>query len=126
MNFNIIIDIVIKLLLIYSTQITILKILNIKKYFSKDKILGYIILLLLEPFVELINHKINFFCSTIFLIFIISCVSTGITKKNIGYNIFLTIISLAFSYVIYFIAIILSFFIDRIFVDFHSDIIKNR
>ena len=102
-NMNIIIDVTIKLLLIFSTQITILKIVNYKIRFSWNELIGIIILCCAEPLVEIFNYKINFFISTIFLMFLESCVAMIITKNNIGYNIFLTIIGLAFSYVIYFI-----------------------
>ena len=121
---NIVVDVSIKLLLIFSTQIIILKILNDNKYFTLNKIFGYIILIMLEPLIELVNYKTNFFSSTVFLIFVISCVSTVITKKKLGYSIFLTVISLAISYVIYFVSLIIGFFINKIIINSQNDIVN--
>ena len=121
---NIVVDVSIKLLLIFSTQIIILKILNDNKYFTLNKIFGYIILIILEPVVEWVNYKTNFFSSTVFLIFAISCVSTVMTKKKLGYSIFLTVISLAISYVIYFVSLIIGFIIYKMIINSQNDIIN--
>ena len=116
MNINcvIIMSIVRKLLFVFSAQFIVLKIINDKEFFSANKILGYVLLVVLAPIIEIINYKTNFLNSTVFFIFAISCISTLITQKSIGYNIFLIIISVAFCYSIYFIALIIGFFINKI------------
>lgn len=113
-----------KLIIVLSTQTIIFKIINDKNYFSVKKIVGYISLITLEPLIELISYKTNFFNGTIVLIFSISCVSALVTRKNIGYNLFLTIISLACSYAIYFTTLIIVFFINKIIVINENDIIN--
>lgn len=120
----IIVNIVRKLLFVFSTQFIILKIINDKEIFSVNKILGYICLIILAPVIELINYKTNFLNSTVFFVFSMSCISTLITKRNIGYNIFLTTISIAFCYAIYFISLILSFFINKIILKNINDYIN--
>lgn len=109
-----IMDTIRKLVIIVSAQTIVFKILNDKKYFSINKILGYIMLIILEPLIELVNNKINFFYSTVVLIFVISVISTFVTRKKIGYNIFLSVISLACSYAIYFATLIIVFLINKI------------
>lgn len=116
-------DTIRKLVIILSAQTIVFKIINDKKYFSINKVLGYIMLIVLEPLIELINNKTNFFNSTVVLIFVISAISNLITRKKIGYSIFLTIISLACSYAIYFGTLIIVFFINKI-IGLNNDIVN--
>ena len=116
-------DTIRKLVIILSAQTIVFKIINEKNYFSINKVLGYIMLIVLEPLIELINNKTNFFNSTVVLIFVISVISNLITRKKIGYNIFLTIISLACSYAIYFGTLIIVFFINKI-IGLNNDIVN--
>lgn len=101
------IELIRKLFIVLVTQITIFKVINEKNYFSRNKIFGYILLILLVPIVEIINYKTDFFCSTVTLIFFMSFISSSITQKKLGYNLFLVIVSLAFNYLIYFFALII-------------------
>lgn len=55
------IELIRKLFIVLVTQITIFKVINEKNYFSRNKIFGYILLILLVPIVEIINYKTDFF-----------------------------------------------------------------
>lgn len=112
------------LMIVFATQVTIQKIINDKEYFSISKIIGYISFILMEIVVQIVNVKIGFVCSIIVLIFWISCISMIFTKGNIGYNILITTISLAFNYSTYFISLIIVFFINNKIVIIENDIIN--
>ena len=53
-------DTIRKLVIILSAQTIVFKIINEKNYFSINKVLGYIMLIVLEPLIDLINNKTNF------------------------------------------------------------------
>ncbi len=112
------------LMIVFATQVTIQKIINDKEYFSISKIIRYISFILMEIVVQIVNVKIGFVCSIIILIFWISCISMIFTKGNIGYNILITTISLAFNYSTYFISLIIVFFINNKIVIIENDIIN--
>ena len=118
------IELIRKLFIVLVTQITIFKVINEKNYFSRNKIFGYILLILLVPIVEIINYKTDFFCSTVTLIFFMSFISSSITQKKLGYNLFLVIVSLAFNYLIYFFALIIMFMIKKVFLYSSSDMMN--
>lgn len=112
------------LMIVFATQVTIQKIINDKEYFSISKIIEYISFILMEIVVQIVNIKIGFVCSIIVLIFWISCISMIFTKGNIGYNILITTISLAFNYSTYFISLIIVFFINNKIVIIENDVIN--
>lgn len=112
------------LMIVFATQVTIQKIINDKEYFSISKIIGYISFILMEIVVQIVNVKIGFVCSIIVLIFWISCISMIFTKGNIGYNILITTISLAFNYSTYFISLVIVFFINSKIMIIENDIIN--
>ena len=118
------IELIRKLFIVLVTQITIFKVINEKNYFSRNKIFGYILLILLVPIVEIINYKTDFFCSTVTLIFFMSFISSSIIQKKLGYNLFLVIVSLAFNYLIYFFALIIMFMIKKVFLYSSSDMMN--
>lgn len=118
------IELIRKLFIVLVTQITIFKVINEKNYFSRNKIFGYILLILLVPIAEIINYKTDFFCSTVTLIFFMSFISSSIIQKKLGYNLFLVIVSLAFNYLIYFFALIIMFMIKKVFLYSSSDMMN--
>ena len=112
-NTKVIMECIEKVLIIFFTQMTVLKILNKNNIFSRKKPIGYISPILISTIVQFINYKVNFFSGILMLIFLVSCISTVITKRNLGTNIVLVTISLALNYAILFMAIIIVFFINN-------------
>ena len=123
-NTKVIMECIEKVLIIFFTQMTVLKILNENNIFSRKKPIGYISLILISTIVQFINYKVNFFSGILMLIFLVSCISTVITKRNLGTNIVLVTISLALNYAILFIAIIIVFFINSKLIPIENDIIN--
>lgn len=123
-NTKVIMECIEKVLIIFFTQMTVLKILNKNNIFSRKKPIGYISLILISTIVQFINYKVNFFSGILMLIFLVSCISTVITKRNLGTNIVLVTISLALNYAILFIAIIIVFFINSKLIPIENDIIN--
>ena len=93
---------------------TFLKIINDKKYFSINNIIGYILLLMMSFIVVLIKSKVNSSVSVALWSFLMGCIISFTTKRDIGYSIIVTVISLAFNYIIFFIAIVLTFVIEKV------------
>ena len=80
---------------IFAVQMTVFKILNYKVKFSLKNVFGCLSLVLLCFVVQILNSKIDFLYRMIILIFLQSCISTVLTKRNLGTNIVLVTISLA-------------------------------
>ena len=121
---DICIDFIRKIIIVFLSQITIFKVMGDNRFFESKKILNYIELFIIIPIVLIVKYRINFFSSTLILIFLMSLISSNIVKKGIGYNIFLTTSSLAFNYIIYFMAVILEFIINFNIIKINNDIIN--
>lgn len=109
---------------IFAVQMTVFKILNYKVKFSLKNVFGCLSLVLLCFVVQILNSKIDFLYRMIILIFLQSCISTVLTKRNLGTNIVLVTISLALNYAILFMAIIIVFFINNKLIPIENDIIS--
>ena len=109
---------------IFAVQMTVFKILNYKVKFSLKNVFGCLSLVLLCFVVQILNSKIDFLYRMIILIFLQSCISTVLTKRNLGTNIDLVKISLALNYAILFMAIIIVFFINNKLIPIENDIIS--
>lgn len=118
------IDIIIKYIIIILTQITSYKIINDNKYITLSKCSGYVISIVLAILTKFVEYKTDLFCSTIVLVFLMSFIFSIISKKKIGYSLFLTIISLAINYVIYFISLIIAFLITSVIGNKKNDIVN--
>ncbi len=118
------IDLIRKVVIIFLSQITILKVMGDKKFFELRKIISYIGLIAIVPIVLIVKYKVNFFNSTLILILLMSFISRYMTRKSVIYNIFLVISSLAFNYTIYFISVIIVFVIKTKIILITSDIVN--
>ena len=123
-NTKIIIECIEKLVIIFFTQMTVFKILNENNILARKKLIGYIGLILISIIVQFVNYQVNFISGILILIFLLSCLSTLITKRNFGTNILIVTISLAVNYAFLFIAIIIVFSINSKIVSISSDIIN--
>ena len=123
-NTKIIIECIEKLVIIFFTQMTVFKILNENNILARKKLIGYIGLILISIIVQFVNYQVNFISGILILIFLLSCLSTLITKRNLGTNILIVTISLAVNYAFLFIAIIIVFSINSKIVSISSDIIN--
>ena len=123
-NTKIIMECIEKLFIIFLTQMTVFKILNENNIFSRKKLIGYISLILISIIVQFVNYQVNFISGILMLIFLLSCVSTLITRRNLGINIVLVTISLALNYAILFIAISIVFYINSKLVPIPNDVIN--
>ena len=123
-NLSININLIKNLFLVIATQITLLKIINDNNYFSFNKIIGYVCIIIIVPIVQAISNKTNVLTSTTVLIFGLSCIFAISMRENIGYVMLLTIISLACNYAIYFVAVIVVFFINSAIVILEKDFIN--
>ena len=123
-NLSININLIKNLFLVIATQITLLKIINDNNYFSFNKIIGYVCIIIIVPIVQAISNKTNVLTSTKVLIFGLSCIFAISMRENIGYVMLLTIISLACNYAIYFVAVIVVFFINSAIVILEKDFIN--
>ena len=110
--------------IIYCTYFTFIKIINDKEIFSMKKIIAYILLFIMPIIIVFIKSKTNFWIGLIALGLILSCVSTITSNNKRGNSIIITVISLAFNYVIFFIAAIVIFIINRI-INVKSDILNS-
>ena len=108
------IDIIIYTLKIFfismGTYYAVLKNTNEKHKTILD-VIGIIITSIICSSIKYYSNSMN---SIIFLILLLSIIFSGIGKKNIGYYILITTICLSINYIIFFIAIILSYFPNRI------------
>ena len=109
---------------IFAVQMTVFKILNYKVKFSLKNVFGCLSLVLLCFVVQILNSKIDFLYRMIILIFLQSCISTVLTKRNLETNIVLVTISSALNYAILFMAIIIVFFINNKLIPIENDIIS--
>ena len=109
------------LFIVFTTQIAFYRIINDKKHFTFNKLLSYICLIAIVPFIENINNEINSFISTVVLTFLLTCIFSRFVKISIGNTLLLTMISLAFNYSIYFISVIIAFFINKALVIIQND-----
>lgn len=107
--------------IVFMTQITILKMIDDKNYFSMNKIVGYLIIICIIPILRVVSSKTNFFISNAVLVFLLTCVCSISIKEKIGYTLILTIIALACNYAIYFISIVLVFIVNSLIVNINSD-----
>lgn len=123
-NTKIIIECIEKLVIIFFTQMTVFKILNENNILARKKLIGYIGLILISIIVQFVNYQVNFISGILILIFLLSCLSTLITKRNLGTNILIVTISSAVNYAFLFIAIIIVFSINSKIVSISSDIIN--
>ena len=127
MNFNIIsinLNTIRTIFIIIATEITLFKIINDKNYFTNRKILGYICLILTILIIGNIKGKINPVVSTVFFTFLLAIIFSVSIRISIGNTLLVTLISLAVNYVIYFVAIIIVFFINKILFAIQKDIIN--
>lgn len=97
----------------YCAYYTFLKMINDKKYFSMRKISGYISIFGLSIIMTIVKEKTSSFVGIIFLTFMLSCIYAITTNSNIGRSITVTLISLAFNYIIFTISIVISFIINN-------------
>ena len=105
------------------TYFTFVKITN-EKNFSKKKIsIIYIITIVISIISGIIKYKTDSLTGIICLTFFLSVLYSFVNKKNIGYSIVVTIISLSINYALFFITIIINF-MQNIVVFIQNDYIN--
>ena len=105
------------------TYYTYLKIINNKKISNIKSILLYICIFIISIIVTIIKYKINFYSYLLCLCVFLSCICSIVTKKNIGYSIVITTISLSFNYILLVVAVVL-LFIPNIILKIENDVIN--
>ncbi len=94
------------------TLYTFIKITNISKIGKIKLICSSIVIAISSIIVTLMKYNVNQFVSIISMILLFSWLNSLISKSNIGYSIFITIISLSINYVLFFCAISIVFLIN--------------
>ena len=103
------------LFVVLGAYIISFKMLGDKKYFSKNKICGYLILLVFLLLISSIRSRVNFFIRILLYELILSFIYSITTKKDLLYSVVITIISLGFNYVIFFLSSIVAFILSKVF-----------
>lgn len=117
-NSEIIINIAKMLFVVLFTYLTNLKILNKKITTNNTLIFNILCIILISIISGIIRYKVNYLVSLVILILIISVI---FFRDNIGKNMITTVISLSINYIIYLIAIMLCFILNKI-VKVNNDI----
>lgn len=98
------------------------KISNYKNTLNFKLIILYISMLIISILSSTIKYNYNSFAERTFLIFMLGLIFSINTKNKVVYSILLTFISLSINYILYFIVLIISFFINLVFT-FQNDYI---
>lgn len=96
------------------TYFTFCKITNNKTNLKQNWIILFIGLIFISVLVTLMRYKLDAFTVIAGLIFLLSLLFAKITKSNLGYAILIVIISYSFSYILFVVAIMISFIVNLI------------
>lgn len=94
------------------TSYTYIKITNTPKNDIKKSILVSILIAIISMIVTLIKYNSSQFIAIVGLVLLLSYINSIISKNDIGYSIFITIISLSINYILFFGAIFIVFIIN--------------
>ena len=90
------------------------KILNIKET-KITKLIQMIIMILVVTFISvLIRYKSNITLGMITLDIFIACIFSNLTKRNIGYSLMITTVSISINYILYTISITVSYIVCKL------------
>lgn len=90
------------------------KIINFK-ILNKKQILFYLFpIIIICSLCTIVKYKIDTLTSTIFLLLLIGLLCANITKNKLGYSILIATISLSINYIMFFIALSLIYFLNKI------------
>ncbi len=94
------------------TLYAFIKITNVPKLEKRKLLYSCIAVAIASIVITLIKYNVNQYISVISMILLLSCLNSLISKSNIGYSIFITIIALSINYVLFFGAIFIIFIIN--------------
>lgn len=96
------------------TFYTFIKITNTSKNSKRKLIMANLLIVIISILLTFIkyNSNSNSFFTIICMILLLSWVNSSFSKSNIGYSIFVTIISLSVNYILFFIAIFIVFLVN--------------
>lgn len=86
------------------------KIIDIAEIKGYKKVMNYFMIFIIAIICSFIKLKSNFLISMIYLIFLLAIILAKNTKNGIGYSILIITVSLSINYILFFMAISLSFF----------------
>ena len=85
------------------TFYTFIKITNTSKNSKRKLIMANLLIVIISILLTFIKYNSNSFFTIICMILLLSWVNSSFSKSNIGYSIFVTIISLSVNYILFFI-----------------------
>ena len=94
------------------TFYTFIKITNTSKNSKRKLIMANLLIVIISILLTFIKYNSNSFFTIICMILLLSWVNSSFSKSNIGYSIFVTIISLSVNYILFFIAIFIVFLVN--------------
>ena len=102
--------------LILFTYYTYLKVTDSKMTERKKLIFVFVAIIIISVLVTITTLNINKIIGNVLLILLLSIIELVTTKNNFGCVIFTTIISLSFNYMLFFIVLIFSYMINKVYV----------
>ena len=106
---NLIIKIIELCFIVFLSQYTFFKILNINKFSTKNLILVIFSVPAIAFFTRKVEYEINYYYSWTLLILSVMLINELNYKKNIGFTLLVTIISICINYIIYIVSVTIAF-----------------
>lgn len=121
-NMDFIIYMIKMIFIISLTYYGTLKISN-KKQKKKNRFFLIICIVIMSIICTMIYYVSNYLCCVIWMVMLLSLFFAKLSESNIGYSILTTIIALSINYILYFMAIIITF-IPSVFLNVKNDYIN--
>ena len=105
------------------TYYTYLKILGLKYIINIRLLIIILVTIIVSIVSSIIKYTFNYYLSIVFLILSLGISYSTILKKDIGYSIIITTISLSINYIVFFISTIINY-LPNVIVNFENDLIS--
>ncbi len=110
------IDILKTFFIVIYTYYTFLKVSNCTILNKKINIVSFFSMFFMSVVSVVIKYKVNSYMSIICLILLLSALFSIITKGNFGYTTLTTIISASINYILFFVGIIITYIVNKIYI----------